>query len=154
MDMQVSEQAGFTLVELMVTIAIVAILATIAVPSFSELTASQRVKAAASNLHISILRARSEAIKRNESIELVPVGGDWAKGWVIQNRTDPIVVLERHAQIGNAIISGPASIRYRSSGRLADTSAAGFSISASGTSSQRCVSVSLSGQPVSKKGAC
>lgn len=152
--MPISKQYGFTLVELMVTIAIVAVLATIAVPSFSELTASQRVKAAASNLHISILRARSEAIKRDESVELVPIAGGWAKGWVIQNRTDPVVVIERHNQVGNAVISGPASIRYRSSGRLADTSASGFSISASGTSSQRCVTVSLSGQPVSKKGAC
>jgi len=145
---------GFTLIELIVSITIVAILATIAVPSFTEFSASQRVKAAASNLFISILRARSEAIKRDATVTLTPIGGDWAKGWTMQDTASPDLNLERQDLTGNITISGPASLSYRSSGRLADTSVTGFSISGSGTSSQRCVTVSLDGQPMNKTGAC
>ncbi|HEX5539767.1 MAG TPA: GspH/FimT family protein [Methylophilaceae bacterium] len=147
-------QAGFTLIELMVSITIVAIIATIAVPSFTEFSASQRVKAAASNLFISILQARSEAIKRDATVTLSPIDGDWAKGWIMQNPAFPDLNLARHDQSGRVTISGPASLSYRSSGRLADTSITGFSISADGTSSQRCVTVSLDGQPMNKTGAC
>lgn len=149
-----ARQSGFTLIELMVTITIVAVIATIAVPSFNEFSASQRVKAAASNLFISILRTRSEAIKRDATITLAPVGGSWANGWVMQNPAFPELNIERQELTGKVTISGPASLKYRSSGRLADTSAPGFSISADNTSNQRCVTVSLDGQPVNKKGAC
>lgn len=149
-----SKHAGFTLIELMVTISIVAIIATLAAPSFAEFSASQRVKAAASNLFISILRARSEAIKRDTTITLAPIGGDWADGWTMQNPAFPDLNIERQDLKGNITISGPASLRYRNSGRLADTTIPGFNISAEGTSNQRCVTVSLSGQPVNKKGAC
>lgn len=149
-----SSHTGFTLVELMVTIAIVAIIATLAAPSFTELSANQRVKAAASNLFISILRARSEAITRDTTITLAPIGGNWATGWTMQNPAYPDLNIERQDLRGNITITGPASLRYRNSGRLADTSIPGFTISASGTSNQRCVTVSLSGQPLNKSGAC
>ena len=146
--------AGFTLIELMVSIAIVAIIATLAVPGFTEFSASQRVKAAASSLFISILHARSEAITRDIIVTLAPISGDWANGWTIQNPAFPDLNLERHDQNSNVVISGPSSLRYRSSGRLADTSVSDFSITADGTLAEYCVSVSLSGQPISKKGAC
>lgn len=149
-----SVSAGFTLIELMVSIAIVAVIATLAVPSFTEFSASQRVKAAASSLFISILHARSEAITRDVTVTLSPISGDWANGWIIQNPAFPDLNLERHDQSGNVIISGPASLRYRSSGRLTDTSVSDFSITADGTSAEYCVSVSLNGQPINKKGAC
>lgn len=58
---------GFTLVELMVAIAVMAILMAIAIPSFRTLTLSNRLTSVANGLVGSINAARMEAIKRNAS---------------------------------------------------------------------------------------
>lgn len=81
---------GFTLIELMVTIAIVAILASLAAPSFNTLATAQALRSASSELHISLLQARSEALRTNRNVYVVPVSAtdpatttDWAAGWTI-----------------------------------------------------------------------
>ena len=56
---------GFTLVELMVTLAVAAILIAIAVPSFRNIMASNRLNTAANELVGAITAARMEAIQRN-----------------------------------------------------------------------------------------
>lgn len=52
---------GFTLVELMVTIAVIAILATIAAPSMNNLIAKQRLNSAIRELSNTLGKARSQA---------------------------------------------------------------------------------------------
>ncbi len=63
---------GFTLVELMVTIAILAILAAIAAPSITQTMAQRRMKSAAFELQSSILQARALAASFNRQVELWP----------------------------------------------------------------------------------
>jgi type IV fimbrial biogenesis protein FimT len=76
---------GFTLIELMITIVIVAIVITVGVPSFNDFIASQRVRAAASDIMSDLAFARAEAIKesRRAIVEAVDGAGNWKNGWRI-----------------------------------------------------------------------
>ncbi|MFL6593704.1 MAG: GspH/FimT family pseudopilin [Luteimonas sp.] len=61
-----SRQRGFTLIELLVAISIVAILLTIAVPSFQAAMNANRLSSAANEMVASLQTARMEAIRRNQ----------------------------------------------------------------------------------------
>lgn len=82
--------SGFTLVELMIVLAIVAILVTIAIPNLRNLIAKSELKDAAGGLTAALYLARSEAIKRGADVGVCSQGSatacgaaasDWKKGW-------------------------------------------------------------------------
>jgi len=59
---------GFSLIELMVTVGIAAVLAALAAPSFKTIMANAQIRTAAQALHDGLQLARVEAIRRNESV--------------------------------------------------------------------------------------
>lgn len=76
---------GFTLVELLVILAIVVALLTMGMPGFSAMIQSARLTTTTNNFLSSINLAKSEAIRRGSRVDMVPSdeGGDWAKGWSV-----------------------------------------------------------------------
>jgi len=83
---------GFTLVEAMVVIAIIAIMLTMAVPGFTTMVMNNRLSTQANSLVIAVNLARSEAIKRNTNVVLcrsssgtscAAAAGGWEQGWII-----------------------------------------------------------------------
>ncbi|MCW8856888.1 MAG: GspH/FimT family pseudopilin [Kangiella sp.] len=74
---------GLTLIELMVTIAVLAIVSAIAMPSFTNLVSSNRLTGLANDLNSSLASARAEAIKMKTDVTVAPVGGSWARGWTV-----------------------------------------------------------------------
>ncbi|CEA02833.1 type IV pilus-like protein [Pseudomonas saudimassiliensis] len=86
---------GFTLIELMVTIAVAAILISIAIPSFRNMIIDYRLTTIASDLADAVSFARSEAIKRNRTITFCQTNsasssrcggsGGWQHWLVVQN---------------------------------------------------------------------
>src|SRR4030067_1612909 len=76
--------SGFTLTELLVLLAVAAILWMMAVPSFKSLIQSQRVKNAGFELYSSLALARNEAIKRNSDVTIATAtNANGEPGWVI-----------------------------------------------------------------------
>lgn len=75
---------GFTLIELMIVSALVAILASLAVPSYRSFLVNRQLGAASGDFLISLLQARSEAIRLGKMVSLLPVDGtNWTSGWYL-----------------------------------------------------------------------
>lgn len=74
---------GFTLIELMVTIAIAAILIAIAMPSLSNISASNALKSTTRDLVSTINTARAQSISTRTDILIEPAAGGWGDGWSI-----------------------------------------------------------------------
>lgn len=79
--------AGFTLIELMVTIVVAGVLLTLAVPGFRAMVAANRATALANEMVTALNLARSEAIKRGAPVTICRGDGcdasDWADGWAV-----------------------------------------------------------------------
>ena len=82
-------QQGFSLIELMVTVAIVAILVAIGLPSFQSSLRSNRVATSTNELLASFALARSEAVRSPGGAAICSTtngtscGGDWNDGWMV-----------------------------------------------------------------------
>lgn len=72
---------GFTLIEMVVTVAVLAILLGVAVPAFQDTLAKRRLVGAAEQLYADLNYARGEAIKRNTNVTVsFSAGTDWCYG--------------------------------------------------------------------------
>lgn len=155
--LECSPSQGFTLIEMIVTIAILAITLGIAVPSFNSIINNQRARNAATELQLTLMQARSEAIKRNIDVTVSPISSlDWSSGWKIVDPDDALKALREQKSFKNVTFTGtiPASIIYNRSGRISSSTAL-FEITANNASaSKRCLLLDLSGRPTIKKSAC
>jgi len=124
---------GFSLVELMVTVAVLAILVAIAFPSFTSLTNSNRLTSAANELLASLQYARSEAIRRNRTLVLCPSSdatscgnGSWNQ-WIVIVKTGGEVLRIGTAKMplsingSPAIVSNGNSVEFRADGLARDS---------------------------------
>jgi type IV fimbrial biogenesis protein FimT len=103
---------GFTILELMITVSIAAILLVIGVSAFQNYGAQQRMNSAISALHSDLIFARSSAIHLDVQVIACPGNltegcsgaTDWSNGWIIfsdintDRRRQQIEPLLRHAQ--------------------------------------------------------
>ena len=106
---------GFTLVEMVVTLLILAILVGVGVPTFLDATLGSRLGSAANNLVVSLHLARSEAIKRNTTVKVCAstdgatcaTSSSWQGGWIViapyAAGTSDDVVLQKQAALGGNI---------------------------------------------------
>src|SRR5690606_35916313 len=89
-------QRGFTIIELMITLVILAVMVSLAGPSFTKLIRDSRVRTASNSLMAGFNTARAEAIRRGNSVSICAVNdptdalpacngaaNGWGTGWVI-----------------------------------------------------------------------
>ena len=146
---------GFTLVELMVTVSIAAVLAALAVPSFQQLIASQRMRSASMDMVSDLVLARSEALKRGATVQVMPAGAGWVGGWTV--RLQNLSTLSERSTIGRGILvsSTAASVSFDMNGRVVnDGSTVRFALEEVGGTRKRCVSLDPSGRPRSTTSEC
>ncbi len=169
---------GFTLYELIITIAIFAIVMVIAIPDYTSTIQNNNIKSISNNLTISLLYARSEAMKRDVPVSVCATadntysacGSQWKLGWMVfvnptsgsslsNTATAPLIRTEEITDQNATIAVSPSVniITYNGSG-FPNTSSGNvaFTIKATGCTidSGRLVTVSLTGRPVITNVTC
>ena len=180
---ELSKQAGFTLIEMLVVIAIISILSAIALPSFQGIIQTNRLSAASSALQVSLSLARSEAAKRGADARVTVAAngaaGAWGSGWTVFSDKSTIANsgvaptaddasytrLEIVGPLSTAISTGQTStlnyFTYNGQGRLITTTGSSANRSFwfyDGSSDKHCLVISLAGrvrtERVSSSDAC
>ena len=147
---------GFTLTELMVTLAVLAILVTIAVPSFSGMIATQATRNASFDLSSAVSLARAEAVKQN-AVATVSTSSNWATGWTLTVGTPATVIRTFGPYSGVTIAaSSGTTLSFGNDGR---PTAGGVTFqvtptSASQSVSSSCVQVGGTGRVAVVSGTC
>ncbi|MDF3931081.1 GspH/FimT family pseudopilin [Pseudomonas citronellolis] len=150
------EMAGFTLVELMVVVAIIAIMASIGFPSFRSMLLDNRLSNTTNTLLGALQLARSEAVMQKTSISACAAnsdrnacanGTDWSNGAIISRGTAIIRVI---APVSGdiTVTSSASSITYAADGT---TTAATITISDARPASRQ-ISINAIGQACSGSG--
>lgn len=160
--------AGFTLIELMVTLAVVGILAAVAAPAMLSLINGNRLTGTASELTASLQLARSEAVRRSSRVTIcgssdgATCGADWSR-WIVTGTevSGAAVVVQDSAAVSDAVqVAGPAGgIVFGSSGLTNAQQQLTVCVPTdSPTENQRLVTVMISGTVITERqsggGAC
>jgi len=167
---------GFTLIELMVTLTVAAIILTIAIPSFRNVILNNRLVTQANELITGINLTRSEAIKRGRSVTICAANAgltdcaastDWAtNGWIVFVDVDgdstvdvgDTIIRVWEGLIESNLTSTVNSVVYRSTGMtsLAAGATAAFTLQITGcpVTTARSITVLSTGRPNVSSATC
>jgi type IV fimbrial biogenesis protein FimT len=114
---------GFTIIELLITLALVTMLAGFALPALQDLVVNNRATTQANNFLTALTLARSEAIKRRTNVNVVATNGadganEWGPGWQVTSGGTTIRDFE--AAFGSTLnsVGDVATITFDPSGML------------------------------------
>jgi type IV fimbrial biogenesis protein FimT len=123
----IMRQQGFSLIELLMGLAITGIVLQLVSPAFATLIESNQSQQAAQALFSGIRTARTEAIVRNQAVVIHGINGDWSQGWRMildisgkgEMDSDNPLLAERQSGARVSIVgNGPVEnfIRFRGQG--------------------------------------
>ena len=130
-----SKIKAFTLIELIVTLAVAAVLAAIAAPSFAEIINNNRQTTEINELAAALHLSRSEAIKRGVNVTTcrssngTSCTGNWQDGWIVFQDTDDDGAVDGEAIL---LVHGPIStgntLNFDGSGNRVTYEASGYAV--------------------------
>lgn len=150
---------AFTLVELLVTIALLAALLAVAVPAFQDMIANNRIAEAANRIVASLHYARGEALRRNRCVRVAAdAGGGWTAGWTVEadqslGCTGSYTTLRAEPGPGGALTltetGGATALVYAGDGTLRSPASVALELCDGARSGEtgRRISVNASGRP-------
>ena len=115
-----AQEVGFTLIELMIVVVIVAIFVTVGVPNFRNLISDNRLATQANRLVSSLQLARSEALKLRTPVSVCRStngsscagAGNWETGWLVFVDTNGNGDVDgERILLANAALSGSNTLR-------------------------------------------
>ncbi|MEJ2425804.1 MAG: GspH/FimT family pseudopilin [Candidatus Thiodiazotropha sp.] len=139
---------GFTVVELMIALAILAIVVAIAIPGFRDFVERNAVTTTSNELLNGLLFARGEAIRTEINTTFTPL----AHGWQVTQVTDDdddVTIKDQSATRANVAIAGN-SVTYNARGRSTDTENTGTVTIQYDGEVKGYVCISLTGRPYTK----
>lgn len=153
---------GFTLVEMMVTVAVLSILAGIGVPGMSQLIAQSRVTAAANDLQLALQHARSAAATQRKTVTVCAIAAqkcaeeteDWSPGWQTREDSETGPLVREHSLDGVTVTGTVPSFTYTSLGYLKVAAPQQLTFSANNEQAQRWLCVSPQGKATVKREPC
>lgn len=158
------QNRGFTIVELMIAIALMGIIAVIAIPSMTNFAIRQRVSSQANEMMLSLAFARAEAIKRNTEIRLLPVtdsAAGWQDGWCVGpismttcTHANRLKVFEAKSDVSvssDDFAGTPLTFKRDGTSTLAGSFSVTSSKLAETSNDARCIDISLLGRPSIRK---
>lgn len=123
-----SRCAGFTLIELVLVVALLVLLQTLAGPSLASMANSMRLTTATNSLFSSLILARSEAIKRNSRVVVCKSAtgnactttGGWERGWIVFHDVNNNAVLDLGEAVLSRVQALPQAIRLTGNGPVSN----------------------------------
>lgn len=166
-------EAGFTLVELMITLVVMAIVLAIAVPNLEGLGRDTRMTSATNSVVTALNHARSEAVTRADPVsvcassdqESCTGNDDWTVGWISWHDADndgAVDTGEKLLRVGDGVnnmsisTSGAGPITYTAEGSIDNGGAVTFTLEPDTCDgdAKREIEINLSGRPRAEKVNC
>jgi type IV fimbrial biogenesis protein FimT len=123
-------EAGFTLVELLIVIVILAVVVGFSAPTFQEFRDNAALRGTTMDLVASLNMARAEAVSLRVPVDLQPAAGnDWSSGWVLRfpaDRSDDDRSFAVRQGVQVIEVSGLPALQFRANGTV--SSAAEFTV--------------------------
>lgn len=174
MNQHMKKEFGFTLIELMIVIAIAGVAIALGVPMLGNYARDSRLTTTTNGVVLAVNYARSEAVKRTETVSLCPStdqvscagGTDWSIGWIVwvdESDDRTVDAGETILRVGDAVdgsisidTAAATALTFDTDGSLSTPNTATFTVEPSGCTGteRRTISVNLSGRPRTSEVSC
>jgi type IV fimbrial biogenesis protein FimT len=109
--------AGFTMIELLIVVALAGVLLAVAAPGMKDFIGAGRMRSASSDLVADLILARSEARKRGAQVKVQPSASGWTGGWTVSTVTGAQQLGQRN-KVGVSVTGAPEFITFDIDGRV------------------------------------